>query len=202
MERPDIGTLLVSRVSLSSRSDAIVIGHFHFQNMGGLPTHFSHRVAIFAYEGDFANSQPTLRSPLAVIKPDVGKPGQFHSYPSTHAQTLGVDTPFGSQSRMNSYLLNIATKATGHRIGDVGVVTEDGGFDVFFNICLPPTHPLHSTYGVPEEFKQIILSPPDISRLRSADQPGSVVATQSITQTNLMFGASGGSTSATFTWGS
>ncbi|KAI6021951.1 hypothetical protein EDC04DRAFT_2937703 [Pisolithus marmoratus] len=96
---------------------------------------------------------------------------------------------------MNNYPPNIVTKATGS--GDVGLVTEDGRFSVFFNICLPSTHPLHSTYGVPEDFKQIVLSPLDTLRLESANYPGSVVVTQSIIKTNLTIKTSGGSTSAT-----
>ncbi|KIJ19078.1 hypothetical protein PAXINDRAFT_44270, partial [Paxillus involutus ATCC 200175] len=37
----------------------------------------------------------------------------------------------------------------GLRIGDVGIVTEDGSFDVLFNICLPEEHELHQRHGVP-----------------------------------------------------
>ncbi|KAI5982440.1 hypothetical protein EDD15DRAFT_2147247, partial [Pisolithus albus] len=46
----------------------------------------------------------------------------------------------------------------GVRIGDVGIVTPNGNFDVFFNICLPGNHPLHHRYGVPDGFRQIALS--------------------------------------------
>ena len=80
----------------------------------------------------------------------------------------------------------------GYRIGDVGVVTEHGSFDVFFNICLPSSHPLHSRYGVPEGFKQIRLSDRDIESFEHFDKHGRVVSTRSIMQTNL---AVGGSTS-------
>ncbi|KAI5997583.1 hypothetical protein EDD15DRAFT_2194620 [Pisolithus albus] len=38
----------------------------------------------------------------------------------------------------------------GVRIGDVGIVTPNGNSDVFFNICLPGSHPLH---GVPDGFR-------------------------------------------------
>ena len=86
-------------------------------------------------------------------------------------------------------------RCDGVRIGDVGVITEHGSFDVFFNICLPISHPLHSTYGVPEGFQQISLSDQDVESLESADHRGRVVATRSITQNNLVIGTSGGNIS-------
>ncbi|KAL4079880.1 hypothetical protein V8B97DRAFT_2020641 [Scleroderma yunnanense] len=86
-------------------------------------------------------------------------------------------------------------RCKGHRIGDVGVVTEHGSFDVFFNICLPITDPIN-TDGVPEGFKQIKLSERDIESFEPLDHRGRVVATRSITQTNLAVGTSGGGTSA------
>jgi hypothetical protein len=45
----------------------------------------------------------------------------------------------------------------GLKIGDVGVVVPaDGSFDVFFNVCLPPTHSLHRETGVPNNFTPIL----------------------------------------------
>ncbi|KIJ12516.1 hypothetical protein PAXINDRAFT_49154, partial [Paxillus involutus ATCC 200175] len=31
----------------------------------------------------------------------------------------------------------------GLRIGDIGIVTERGTFDILFNICLPQEHPVN-----------------------------------------------------------
>ncbi|KAG6332439.1 hypothetical protein ID866_6645 [Astraeus odoratus] len=80
----------------------------------------------------------------------------------------------------------------GVQIGDVGVVTEHGSFDVFFNICLPEDHPLHHPYGVPDGFKQIKLSSRDVESLVPADHRGRVVATKSISQRNMAVSATGG----------
>jgi len=63
----------------------------------------------------------------------------------------------------------------GYRIGDVGVVTGHGSFDVFFNICLPSSHPLHSPYGVPEGFEQI--GDLDVESFEDFDKRGRVVST-------------------------
>ncbi|KAG6331233.1 hypothetical protein ID866_7855 [Astraeus odoratus] len=80
----------------------------------------------------------------------------------------------------------------GLRTGDVGVVTEHGSFDVFFNICLPRNHRLHSTYGVPDVFRQINLSDHDSQSFEPSDYRGCVVATQSIHQRNLTIGVAAG----------
>lgn len=78
---------------------------------------------------------------------------------------------------------------TGLRIGDVGVVTAHGSFDVLFNICLPADHPLHANYhGVPEGFQQINLAGRDMESIQPIDHRGRVVATQSISQKKMHFG--------------
>ena len=79
-------------------------------------------------------------------------------------------------------------REAGLRIGDVGVVTADGTFDVFFNICLPEDHPLHATYGVPKGFQQIPLADHDIESTQPGDPHGRVIATQSIDQKRVTVG--------------
>ena len=93
--------------------------------------------------------------------------------------------------------LPLEYRRNGVQIGDVGVVTEHGSFDVFFNICLPDDDPLHRTYGVPKGFRQIRLFDQDVESLEPADHHGRVVATRSITQNNLAIGISGPSGSNT-----
>ncbi|KIK98561.1 hypothetical protein PAXRUDRAFT_667596 [Paxillus rubicundulus Ve08.2h10] len=79
----------------------------------------------------------------------------------------------------------------GLRIGDVGMVAADGSFDVLFNICLPEDHPIHQPNGVPENFKQIVLSDRDIRQFPSADGAGRVISTQSIDHRTITAGLSG-----------
>lgn len=68
----------------------------------------------------------------------------------------------------------------GLTIGDVGVVLDDGGFDVFFNICLPPDHPFHLRYGVPQGFSCIHPGELDIRTIVDAEPPGHVISSSSI----------------------
>ncbi|KAI6098599.1 hypothetical protein EDD16DRAFT_557985 [Pisolithus croceorrhizus] len=66
----------------------------------------------------------------------------------------------------------------GIRIGDVGIVTPNGNFNVFFNICLPGSHPLHHRYGVPNGFRQIALSEKDVEIVEDPKYRGCMVTTQ------------------------
>ncbi|KAJ7591463.1 hypothetical protein C8J56DRAFT_935637 [Mycena floridula] len=45
-------------------------------------------------------------------------------------------------------------RLVGQRIGDVGIITSDGGFDFLFNICHPRTHPINCRGG-PDNFESI-----------------------------------------------
>lgn len=65
----------------------------------------------------------------------------------------------------------------GLKIGDVGVVVpEDGSFDVFFNLCLPPTHSLHRESGVPENFTPVLLGGRDIAKFPEAESAGRIIS--------------------------
>lgn len=71
----------------------------------------------------------------------------------------------------------------GLRIGDVGVVVpEDGGFEVFFNICLPREHPFHRATGVPDDFKHVELRDEDIRVIPYVENPGRIISTSSVTK--------------------
>ncbi|KAH0838808.1 hypothetical protein J3R83DRAFT_7209 [Lanmaoa asiatica] len=71
----------------------------------------------------------------------------------------------------------------GLRIGDVGVVVpEDGGFEVFFNICLPREHPFHRATGVPDDFKHVELRDEDIRIIPNVENPGRIISTSSVTK--------------------
>ena len=69
----------------------------------------------------------------------------------------------------------------GLKIGDVGVVVpQDGSFDVFFNVCLPPTHSLHRATGVPNGFTPILLNERDIAKFPKAESAGRIISTSSM----------------------
>jgi len=50
--------------------------------------------------------------------------------------------------------LPIAYQKIGVHIGDVGVITQDGGFAFLFNICVPRDHPINPRI-LPEDFSPL-----------------------------------------------
>jgi hypothetical protein len=50
--------------------------------------------------------------------------------------------------------LPVAYQRMGVRIGDVGVITRDGGFSFLFNICVPRDHPINP-HILPEGFSPL-----------------------------------------------
>ena len=77
----------------------------------------------------------------------------------------------------------LLSRPDGLRIGDVGVVVpEDGGFEVFFNICLPREHPFHRATGVPDNFKHVELHNEDIRMIPRVENPGRIISTSSVTK--------------------
>ncbi|KIJ12517.1 hypothetical protein PAXINDRAFT_45951, partial [Paxillus involutus ATCC 200175] len=84
-----------------------------------------------------------------------------------------------------------ACRDEGLRIGDVGIVTGDGTFDVLFNICLSEDHPLNQWRGVPPTFRQVQLPVQDVSKRRGADNAGRAISTKSICERNITAGIAG-----------
>ncbi|KAF8960161.1 hypothetical protein BDZ97DRAFT_1351936 [Flammula alnicola] len=68
----------------------------------------------------------------------------------------------------------------GISIGDVGIITDYGGFDFLFNICLPPGHPINPE-DLPENFAPLNppLRPIDV-RGHSGFRPGSYLSSGSV----------------------
>ncbi|KAJ6595248.1 hypothetical protein DFH09DRAFT_1136493 [Mycena vulgaris] len=75
-------------------------------------------------------------------------------------------------------------KKTGTRIGDVGVVTEDGYFDVIFNICVPPDDPINR-FGVPDGFEPLQLGAGDVRECATHHRPGCDVSSSKISKQRL-----------------
>ncbi|EEB98061.1 hypothetical protein MPER_02497, partial [Moniliophthora perniciosa FA553] len=56
-------------------------------------------------------------------------------FPLRHGYALWIPEP--------NELLPPQNRETGVRIGDVGLITEDGGFDYIFNICAAADDPIN-----------------------------------------------------------
>ncbi|KAJ7286908.1 hypothetical protein C8J57DRAFT_1707343 [Mycena rebaudengoi] len=93
-----------------------------------------------------------------------------HGYPLFHPQ------PFDD--------LPEEARRIGTEIGDVGVMTSDGSFDVVFNICRRADDPINR-FGVPEGFEQVRLVPGDVAPRASYHRPGSDVSNTKISKRRL-----------------
>ena len=76
--------------------------------------------------------------------------------------------------------LSIEYQRIGIRIGDVGIITPDGGFSFLFNICVPPDDPINPRI-LPEDFSplQPALTDADIVEF-SRFNSGSYLVSESI----------------------
>lgn len=100
-------------------------------------------------------------------------------------------TPEPDESLPPSYRLQ------GPRIGDLGIIAEDGGFDFLFNLCLPEDHEFNRVHGVPRTFKRVNLrvgeevGHEDVRVISNADREGQVLSTCSTSQIELGGAAEG-----------
>ncbi|KAJ7227900.1 ankyrin repeat-containing domain protein [Mycena rebaudengoi] len=93
-----------------------------------------------------------------------------HGYPLFHPQ------PFDD--------LPEEARRVGTEIGDVGVVTSNGSFDVIFNICRAADDPINR-FGVPEGFEQVRLIQGDVATQTLCHRPGSDVSNTKISKRRL-----------------
>ncbi|KAF7362530.1 Cell division control protein [Mycena venus] len=100
-----------------------------------------------------------------------------HGYPLFHPQ------PFDD--------LPLESRYIGIEVGDVGVVTSDGAFDVIFNICRSANDPVNR-FGVPEGFEKVELSPGDVAPRGQYHRPGSDVSNTKISKRRLDVDAAAG----------
>lgn len=79
-------------------------------------------------------------------------------------------------------VLPIPYRALGAHVGDVGIFTDDGGFDFLFNICVARDNPINPE-ELPENFVPIYppISPIDIRKFPQFSQ-GSHLASSSVTE--------------------
>ncbi|KAJ7592795.1 hypothetical protein C8J56DRAFT_885889 [Mycena floridula] len=78
---------------------------------------------------------------------------------------------------------------SGQRIGDVGIITRDGGFDFLFNICHKADHPIHIR-GVPPSFDPIDPATLELDERHGFHNPKTDITTQNIRKTDIEFGLS------------
>ncbi|KAJ7186014.1 hypothetical protein C8R46DRAFT_982798, partial [Mycena filopes] len=93
-----------------------------------------------------------------------------HGYPLFHPQ------PFDD--------LPLQSRRVGTEIGDLGVVTSDGSFDVIFNICRAADDPLNR-FGVPAGFEQLVRDAEDVAFRAQYHRPGSDVSSTDIKKRRL-----------------
>ncbi|KAJ7807908.1 hypothetical protein B0H14DRAFT_2525517 [Mycena olivaceomarginata] len=93
-----------------------------------------------------------------------------HGYPLFHPQ------PFDD--------LPLESRRVGTDIGDVGVVTSDGSFDVIFNVCRAADDPINR-FGVPGGFEQIYLGSGDVAPRAQYHGPGSDISNARISKRRL-----------------
>jgi hypothetical protein len=75
-------------------------------------------------------------------------------------------------------------RTTGVSIGDVGVITVDGYFDVVFNICAPADSAVNSR-GIPEGFEPLVLEPGSIFTMGQHHEPGCDISSTNISKRRL-----------------
>ncbi|KAJ7133817.1 hypothetical protein C8R46DRAFT_1235406 [Mycena filopes] len=93
-----------------------------------------------------------------------------HGYPLFHPQ------PFDD--------LPLQSRRVGTEIGDLGVVTSDGAFDLIFNICRAADDPVNR-FGVPAGFEQLVLNAEDVAFRAQYHRPGSDVSNTRIKKRRL-----------------
>ena len=75
----------------------------------------------------------------------------------------------------------------GLQIGDVGIASRKGTFDVLFNICYGPNHALHRRPTVSFGFHPIALDVDyELNVISNADPPGCIITSPGITQPSQM----------------
>ncbi|KAF9059608.1 hypothetical protein BDP27DRAFT_1192178, partial [Rhodocollybia butyracea] len=73
----------------------------------------------------------------------------------------------------------------GLSIGDVGIITPDGGFDFLFNTFLPADDPINQSHGVPEGFEPLTCFPRDMRLNSHHHRPGIPITSLGTQSTNI-----------------
>ncbi|KAF4604616.1 hypothetical protein EYR40_003390 [Pleurotus pulmonarius] len=97
-----------------------------------------------------------------------------------HGYPLWIPEPYGHSP---------IYRTKGVRIGDVGYVTQDGGFETLFNIRASPSDPINRR-GVPNGFQEVHLHAHDVVHLPNFHHLNSAVTSTSAKQRSLDAGFS------------
>ncbi|KDQ31444.1 hypothetical protein PLEOSDRAFT_1036968, partial [Pleurotus ostreatus PC15] len=97
-----------------------------------------------------------------------------------HGYPLWIPEPYGHSP---------IYRTKGVRIGDVGYVTQDGGFETLFNIRASPNDPINRR-GVPNGFQEVHLHVHDVVHLPNFHHSNSAVTSTSAKQRSLDAGFS------------
>ncbi|KAE9402506.1 hypothetical protein BT96DRAFT_785704, partial [Gymnopus androsaceus JB14] len=86
--------------------------------------------------------------------------------------------------------LPVEYQNTGVSIGDVGLVTEDGGFDFLFNVFLPLDDTINRFHGVPEGFVSLARNPNEFQVDSHRHRPGVPISRSGVESVTFNAGAS------------
>jgi len=84
-----------------------------------------------------------------------------------------------------------AYRERGLSIGDLGLLTDDGGFDYLFNIHATADDPVNQYFGTPEDFSPLPLDPDrDIRKIDLFHSEGACITNGAASRQSVILGAS------------
>ncbi len=85
--------------------------------------------------------------------------------------------------------LPTAYRATGTRVGDLGYITDDGGFAYLFNVCTSASDVIN-VGRVPPDFQPLVLPSPSVRAWQETHPSPTALTTSHVQQTTIELEAS------------